>query len=103
MSPLPGLARNALTISRPANTTDQEGNSVGALVEIFDGYGTWGTPTGRDILRADQRGFVADAVVAMPITDVRPGDVAVVKDETWTVTHVLDVRTHQRVFLRRAE
>lgn len=101
---LPGLARDAVTIQRQANTVDVEGDYVGALSTVYDGRGTYGSPRASDLVLADQRGQRIDAVLAVTSdADAEPGDVATLKGETWAVVAVMDVRTHQRVLLRRAE
>jgi hypothetical protein len=99
---LPGLGRNSVTVYRQASTTDAEGNAVGTLTEHLATKGTYGSPSRRDREIAAQQGQQLDAVVAMEAADVRPGDVVEVMSQRWTVNGVVNVRTHQRVFLRRA-
>lgn len=101
---LPGLARDLAVIKRPAGTADSEGNPTGALSTIYNGFGTYGTPSERDRLVASNRGQIVDAVLAIETTTTfRPGDVVTVRSYDWVVVGTMDVRTHTRLFLQRAE
>lgn len=100
---LPGLARDVVVIKRPGATVDAEGNPVEALATVSTTTGTWGSPSYQDLNRAAQLGMVIDAVIAMPTSDVRLGDIVTVRSKDYRAVAIADTRTHQRVFLRRAE
>lgn len=99
---LPGLARDTATLSRRADTVDDEGSPSGSYSELWEGRGTWGSPRSRDLERAAQRGEQIDAVFAVqdgPLPEL--GDRLTTRGEDWEVVGVQDVRTHARWFLRR--
>lgn len=100
--PLPGLARDAVIISRAATTADTEGNPVGTLTAHLTTRGTWGTPSYRDEQLAGASGEIVDATVAMLTADVVAGDQCDVRGRRYRVVAVADARTHMRLLLRRA-
>ena len=100
-----GLTLDAVTINRPASTSDAEGNVTAGFTLITNtARGTWGMPTDTDRQVADRRGELLDATLALDNgIDIKPGDVVTCRSQTWVVTAVRDVRIHQRAFLRRAQ
>ena len=94
-----------MTFSREAAASDSEGNATGVLTEILETQATWGSPRGRDVELAASRGQIVDAVLGMetPTVEIRPGDIADVRDERWIVVQARPSQIHYRVFLRRAE
>lgn len=97
-----GLNLDVVTISRPASTSDAEGNPTEVLSTIYTGPGTYGSATTRDELEAAQRGQVVDAVVAMTF-EPRPGDRLTVRGDDYEVVAVKDVRIHNRIYIRRVD
>lgn len=100
---LPGLDRDDVVVKRPGTAVDAEGNPTLVLTTVLTTVGTWGTPSYRDIARAQQGGQIIDAVVAMATADVRVGDRVTVRSKDYTVTTVADARFHMRVGLTRVE
>jgi hypothetical protein len=100
---LPGLDHDAVVVKRPGTAVDAEGNPTKALTTVLTTVGTWGSPSYRDVARAQQGGQVIDAVVAMETADVRIGDRVTVRTKDYTVTTVADTRFHMRLGLRRVE
>lgn len=100
---LPGLDHDTVVVKRPGSAVDAEGNPTKALTTVLTTLGTWGSPSYRDISRAQQAGQVIDAVVAMETADVRVGDRVNVRSKDYTVTTVADTRFHIRLGLRRVE
>lgn len=95
---LPGLAQDAVVISRPAGSSDTEGNAVGALSVVASTRGTWGSPTSRDIAAFAEQ---IDAVLAIAYaTNIQQGDLVAVRSAQYEVAHVRPLKTHKRCFLR---
>ena len=97
---LPGLDRDSVVVKRPGAAVDAEGNPTEALTTIGTITGTWGSPTYRDIARAQQHGQVIDAVVASHSATPQLGDVLVVRSKTYRVETVADTRFHNRYGVR---
>ncbi len=98
----PGTTSDTVTISRPALTTDAEGDPTGAEAVVFTGAGTWGTASVKDQEVGAQRGTVVDAICILDSgVDVRVGDTLNTRAQNWQVEGVQDVRIHARVQLRR--
>jgi len=100
---LPGLDRDPVTVARPGTALDAEGNPSLALTTVLTTVGTWGSPSYRDIARAQQGGQVVDAVVATATADIRINDRVIVRGKTYTVETVHDTRFHMRLGLRQVE
>lgn len=100
---LPGLDHDAVVVKRPGSAVDAEGNPTEALTTVETIAGTWGSPSYRDIARAQQHGQVVDAVVASSSTTPQLGDLVVVRSKTWRVVTVADTRLHYRYGVRAVE
>lgn len=100
---LPGLADDTLVVQRPGQAVDAEGNPTKVLTTVLTTSGTWGSPSYRDIARAQQAGQVIESVVAMETADVALGDRVTVRGKDYEVVTVHDTRLHMRVGLRRVE
>lgn len=97
------LAMDDVAISRATAATDAEGNAKqDTRTVVYDGRGTWGLPTSRDITLADSRGEVAAAALAIPSgIAVRLDDDVDVRGSRYVVVSQTDVRTGQRLVLRK--
>lgn len=101
---LPGLEDYTVVVKRPnATAVDSEGNATDALTTVGTIAGTWGSPSYRDIARAQQHGQAIDAVVASSSATPQLGDLVVVRSKTWRVVTVADTRLHYRYGVRAVE
>lgn len=100
---LPGLDHDTVVVKRPGSALDAEGNPTNALTTVLTTVGTWGSPSYRDLARAQQGGQQIEAVVAMATADVRVNDRVTVRSKDYTVVTVADTRFHIRLGLRRVE
>lgn len=88
-------------MQRAGTTVDDEGNAIGALATVKEIQGTLGSPSARDVQIAGANGQVVNQVFATTDGEAQPGDVLVVRDHTWDVLSVEDVRLHNRLHLGR--
>lgn len=96
-----GLVRDAVVVSRPVAPAgaDRYGRPVSAVAVVYEGRGTWGSPSARDREFLTKMGQVVDASVALTWGEARKGDLVVVRANRWRVEAVIDVRTHWRLML----
>lgn len=100
--------RDSAVISRAASSPaggDAEGNAVDApLATVWTGRGTWGSPSASDIALADARGEQVNAVLAVGYgAPAQINDFVDVRGNRYAVTSIMDVRLHNRLFLRRVQ
>lgn len=100
---LPGLDRDSVVVKRPGAAVDTEGNPTEALTTIGTIAGTWGSPTYRDVARAQQSGQVVDAVIATASATPQLGDFLTARGKTGRVVTVADTRFHYRYGIRSVD
>lgn len=98
------LHDDAITVYRSSASSDVEGNDIGAVTTVLTGYGFLGTPSGADLTVASRTGQAVNNVLAVELdspNDIRVGDEVTVRSQRFRVGHIIDVRSHYRVFLER--
>ena len=97
---LPGADRDVLTIGRPTNTADTEGNYVPTLGTVTTFMGSWGAATAQAVSQAAQRGETIDSIAICPQgMDILPGDIMTAEGHNWVVVATYDMRVHIRVMM----
>jgi hypothetical protein len=98
-----GVRWDIAVVTRPPTTGDADGNPVGTETSVYPAvYGSWILPTTKEREVAAQRDQTVDAVFGYSnIYTLRDGDILALRGGTWEVVQILNVRTHNRAYLRK--